>query len=622
MRLSNSFLLIIDTSLMHDLISILKRFIPPYKIRVIKSIIYNFLHAIFGSLSIAMLIPILGIIFSSQQEVTEKIPFQLDTATIKHLFNYYVTQIKIEYGPSATLILICSFAVLATALKTGFAYLGAYELIYIRNGVVRDIRRKIYLKILSLPLPFFSEERKGDIIARMTGDVQEVEASVMSSLDMFFQSPILIIVYIAMMLIMSWQLTLFVFILLPIMGTLIGRVGKNLKRHSWEGQTKMGEILALMEETLSGLRIIKAFNAEKKMDTRFSEENEEYRQIQNRLMRRRSLAHPMSEFLGTIVIVIILWFGGSLVLGQNASLTPEVFISYIALFYCIINPAKNLTNAYYSIQKGMAAMDRIDVILNAESSIQEPVHPQKLTQFNNQIEYKDVEFSYNESKKVLKRINLTIPKGKTIALVGQSGSGKSTFVDLLPRFYDVQKGQITIDGIDIRELSFFNLREFMGNVNQDPILFNDTIYNNIAFGVESATPEDVENAARIANAHEFIMQTEKGYQTTIGDRGGKLSGGQRQRLSIARAVLKNPPIMILDEATSALDTESEKLVQEALDNLMKNRTSIVIAHRLSTIKNADLICVFHEGEIVERGTHEELLAQKGIYTKLYSMQNF
>ncbi len=622
MRLSNSFLLIIDTSLMHDLISILKRFIPPYKIRVIKSIIYNFLHAIFGSLSIAMLIPILGIIFSSQQEVTEKIPFQLDTATIKHLFNYYVTQIKIEYGPSATLILIGSFAVLATALKTGFAYLGAYELIYIRNGVVRDIRRKIYLKILSLPLPFFSEERKGDIIARMTGDVQEVEASVMSSLDMFFQSPILIIVYLAMMLIMSWQLTLFVFILLPIMGTLIGRVGKNLKRHSWEGQTKMGEILALMEETLSGLRIIKAFNAEKKMDTRFSEENEEYRQIQNRLMRRRSLAHPMSEFLGTIVIVIILWFGGSLVLGQNASLTPEVFISYIALFYCIINPAKNLTNAYYSIQKGMAAMDRIDVILNAESSIQEPVHPQKLTQFNNQIEYKDVEFSYNESKKVLKRINLTIPKGKTIALVGQSGSGKSTFVDLLPRFYDVQKGQITIDGIDIRELSFFNLREFMGNVNQDPILFNDTIYNNIAFGVESATPEDVENAARIANAHEFIMQTEKGYQTTIGDRGGKLSGGQRQRLSIARAVLKNPPIMILDEATSALDTESEKLVQEALDNLMKNRTSIVIAHRLSTIKNADLICVFHEGEIVERGTHEELLAQKGIYTKLYSMQNF
>lgn len=607
---------------MHDLLSILKRFIPPYKIRVIKSILYNFLHAIFGSLSIAMLIPILGIIFSSQQDVTEKVPFALDTATLKHLFNYYVTQIKLEYGPSVTLIFIGAIAIVATALKTGFAYLGAYELIYIRNGVVRDIRHKIYLKILSLPLPFFSEERKGDIIARMTGDVQEVEASVMSSLDMFFQSPILILVYLAMMLIMSWEMTLFVFILLPIMGALIGKVGKNLKRHSWEGQTKMGEILALMEETLSGLRIIKAFNAESKMEHRFAEENESYRRIQNRLMRRRSLAHPMSEFLGTIVIVIILWFGGSLVLGENASLTPEVFISYIALFYCIINPAKNLTNAYYSIQKGLAAMDRIDVILAAESSIQEPEQPERLQQFSGNIEYRHVDFSYNSSKQVLKDICLTIPKGKTVALVGQSGSGKSTFVDLLPRFYDVTRGAILIDGIDIRRLSFYNLRELMGNVNQDPILFNDTIYNNIAFGVESATPEQVEQAARIANAHDFIMQTEKGYQTVIGDRGGKLSGGQRQRLSIARAVLKNPPIMILDEATSALDTESEKLVQQALDNLMKNRTSIVIAHRLSTIKNADLICVFHDGQIVERGTHEELLEANGIYTKLYNMQNF
>ena len=607
---------------MHDLLSILKRFIPPYKIRVIKSILYNFLHAIFGSLSIAMLIPILGIIFSSQQDVREKVPFALDTATLKHLFNYYVTQIKLEYGPSVTLIFIGAIAIVATALKTGFAYLGAYELIYIRNGVVRDIRRKIYLKILSLPLPFFSEERKGDIIARMTGDVQEVEASVMSSLDMFFQSPILILVYLAMMLIMSWEMTLFVFILLPIMGALIGKVGKNLKRHSWEGQTKMGEILALMEETLSGLRVIKAFNAESKMEHRFAEENESYRRIQNRLMRRRSLAHPMSEFLGTIVIVIILWFGGSLVLGENASLTPEVFISYIALFYCIINPAKNLTNAYYSIQKGLAAMDRIDVILAAESSIQEPEQPERLQKFTGNIEYRHVDFSYNSSKQVLKDICLTIPKGKTVALVGQSGSGKSTFVDLLPRFYDVTRGAILIDGIDIRRLSFYNLRELMGNVNQDPILFNDTIYNNIAFGVESATPEQVEQAARIANAHDFIMQTEKGYQTVIGDRGGKLSGGQRQRLSIARAVLKNPPIMILDEATSALDTESEKLVQQALDNLMKNRTSIVIAHRLSTIKNADLICVFHDGQIVERGTHEELLEANGIYTKLYNMQNF
>ena len=607
---------------MHDLLSILRRFIPPYKMRVAKSILYNFLHAIFGSLSIAMLIPILGIIFSSQQDVTEKVPFALDTDTIKQLFNYYVTQIKYEYGASATLILIGGVAIVATALKTGFAYLGSYELIFIRNGVVRDIRRKIYLKILSLPLPFFSEERKGDIIARMTGDVQEVEASVMSSLDMFFQNPILILVYLTMMLLMSWQLTLFVFILLPIMGWLIGRVGKNLKRRSYEGQTKMGEILALMEETLSGLRVIKAFNAESKMEHRFSDENEAYRRIQNRLMRRRSLAHPMSEFLGTIVIVIILWFGGSLVLGESASLSPEVFISYIALFYCIINPAKNLTNAYYSIQKGLAAMERIDVILAAESSIQEPAHPRPIANFNSQIEYRHVSFSYNGTKQVLRDINLTIPKGKTIALVGQSGSGKSTLVDLLPRFYDVTEGAILIDGTDIRRLSFYNLRELMGNVNQDPILFNDTIYNNIAFGVEHATPEQVEQAARIANAHDFILQTEHGYQTVIGDRGGKLSGGQRQRLSIARAVLKNPPIMILDEATSALDTESEKLVQEALDNLMRNRTSIVIAHRLSTIKNADLICVFHDGQIVERGTHNELLRQNGIYTKLYNMQNF
>lgn len=607
---------------MHDLFSILKRFIPPYRWRVVKSVVYNFLHALFGSVSIAMLIPILGIIFNSREEVTERVAFAWDMASLKELFNYHVTQVKLEYGPSVTLLLIGLVAVVATALKTGFAYMGSFELIFIRNGVVRDIRRRIYKKILSLPLPFFSEERKGDIISRMTGDVQEVEASVMSSLDMFFQNPILIIVYLTMMLLMSWELTLFVFILLPIMGTLIGRVGKSLKRHSWEGQTKLGEILALMEETLSGLRIIKAFNAEGKMEDRFAEENETYRRIQNRLMRRRSLAHPMSEFLGTIVIVIILWFGGSLVLGESAALTPEVFISYIALFYCIINPAKNLTNAYYNIQKGLAAMERIDVILEAESSIREPEQPKELKEFREQIEYKGVTFSYNESKQVLKGINLVIPKGKTVALVGQSGSGKSTFVDLLPRFYDVQQGSITIDGQDIRELSFFNLREFMGNVNQDPILFNDTIYNNIAFGVEHATQEEVEQAARIANAHDFIMQTEQGYQTVIGDRGGKLSGGQRQRLSIARAVLKNPPIMILDEATSALDTESEKLVQEALDNLMKNRTSIVIAHRLSTIKNADLIYVFHEGEIVERGTHEELLAQRGIYTKLYQMQNF
>lgn len=607
---------------MRDFIVILRRFIPPYKVRVAKSILFNLLHAIFGTLSIVMLAPVLGILFGTQPDVTDKVDFALNAETIKHLFYYYISYIKNTFGPSSTLIFVGFIAVIATALKTGFAYLGAYETIYIRNGVVRDIRRKIFAKILSLPLPFFSEERKGDIISRMTGDVQEVEASIMSSLDMFFQSPILILVYLSGMLFMSWELTLFVFILLPLMGGLIGRIGKNLKKHSREGQNKMGEILSMMEETLSGLRVIKAFNAEKHINNKFREENESYRRIQNRLMRRRSLAHPVSEFLGTIVIVIILWFGGTLILSHTGSLSAPEFIAYIALFYSIINPAKNLTNAFYSIQKGLAAMDRIDVILTAESSIKEPENPVVINEFKEAIKYSHVTFSYSDNKAVLKDINLTIPKGRTIALVGQSGSGKSTFVDLLPRFYDIDKGEISIDGVNIKNLSLYNLRELMGNVNQDPILFNDTIYNNITFGMQHVTQEQVENAAKIANAHDFIMQTEHGYQSVIGDRGGKLSGGQRQRLSIARAVLKNPPIMILDEATSALDTESEKLVQEALDNLMKNRTSIVIAHRLSTIRNADLICVFHEGEIKETGTHEQLLQQNGIYTRLYNMQNF
>ncbi|MEG0795853.1 MAG: ABC transporter ATP-binding protein [Odoribacter sp.] len=607
---------------MYEFIIILRRFIPPYKINLIKSILFNILHALFGVFSLLMLTPLLGILFGVQPDVTEKVEFAMQLDSLKQLFYYYVTHIKLTYGPASTLIFIGFIAVIGTALKTGFAYLGAYETIYIRNGVVRDIRKQIYCKILSLPIPFFSEERKGDIISRMTGDVQEVEGSIMSSLEMFFQSPILILVYLVSMLIMSWQLTLFVLVMLPLMGGLIGYVGKNLKRHSRAGQNKMGEILSLMEETLSGLRIIKAFNAEKKVTSRFSDENESYRRIQNRLMRRRSLAHPMSEFLGTIVIVIVMWFGGTLILSDSSSLNAPAFMSYIALFYMIINPAKNLTNAFYSIQKGLAAMDRIDEILKAESTIKEIENPIEIKSFQKTIEYQDICFSYNESKQVLKNISLTIPKGKTVALVGQSGSGKSTFVDLLPRFYDIHQGHIRIDGKDIREYSFYSLRELMGNVNQDPILFNDTIFNNITFGVENATQEEVENAAKIANAHDFILQTEQGYETMIGDRGSKLSGGQRQRLSIARAVLKNPPIMILDEATSALDTESEKLVQEALDHLMKNRTSIVIAHRLSTIKNADLICVFHEGEIVEQGTHEELLRQNGVYTKLYNMQNF
>lgn len=607
---------------MSDFIIILKRFIPPYRWRLGKSIFYNILHAIFGTLSLVMLTPVLGILFGTEKDVTDKLPFAFDIDTMKHIFYYYVTQIKLTFGPSSTLIFVGFIAVFATALKTGFAYLAAFEMIYIRNGVVRDIRHQIFRKILSLPLPFFSEERKGDIISRMTGDVQEVEASVMSSLEMFFQSPILILVYLSAMIFMSWELTIFVLVMLPIMGGLIGRVGKNLKRRSKEGQDKMGEILSSIEETLSGLRIIKAFNAEHRIEAKFDNENEAYRRIQNRLMRRRSLAHPMSEFLGTIVIVTVLWFGGTLILSNSGSLSAPEFIAYIALFYSIINPAKNLTNAFYSIQKGLAAMDRIDVILKAESSIQESNSPKTIHNFSEHIRYKEITFTYDGSKIVLDKVNLTIPKGKTVALVGQSGSGKSTFVDLLPRFYDVTAGSITIDGNDIRDLKIHNLRELMGNVNQDPILFNDTIYNNIAFGVENATMEQVIQAARIANAHEFITQSPEGYETKIGDRGGKLSGGQRQRLSIARAVLKNPPIMILDEATSALDTESEKLVQEALDNLMRNRTSIVIAHRLSTIKNADIICVFDQGKIVETGSHEELLALNGIYTKLYNMQNF
>ncbi len=607
---------------MREFIQILKRFIPPYKMRLFKNILYNILSAIFGSISFVMLIPVLNILFGIDKEVWEPMPFDFTQECLMHNFNYYITICKAHFSPQLTLLFAGGFFTLAALFKTGCAYMAAYEIIYIRNGVVRDIRRLIYNKILNLPLPFFSEERKGDIIARTTGDVQEVENSIMNSLDMFFQNPILIIIYLAAMVLMSWQLTLFVLILLPIMGTLIGKVGRSLKKSSKEGQDKMGEILSNIEETLSGLRVIKAFNAEKKVETSFSQYNEDYRRIMNRLMRRRSLAHPMSEFLGTIVVVIVVWFGGTLILRNEPILEASQFISYIALFYSIINPAKQFSTALYSIQKGTAAMDRIDDILNAESTIKEIESPKPLKQFNTSIEYRNVSFAYRADRLVLKNINLTIPKGKTIALVGQSGSGKSTFVDLLPRFYDVAEGAILIDGINIKETSFHDLRELMGNVNQDPILFNDTIYNNITFGVEHATQEQVEQAARIANAHEFIMQTENGYQTVIGDRGGKLSGGQRQRLSIARAVLKNPPIMILDEATSALDTESEKLVQEALDNLMRNRTSIVVAHRLSTIRNADLICVFHEGEIVEQGSHEELLKLNGIYAKLYNMQNF
>ena len=539
---------------------------------------------------------------------------------LKNNFFWFVSDLIETHGGSFTLIVLGIFLVVMTFFKVATMYLAFFMMIPIRTGVVRDIRNQINRKITQLPLGFFSEERKGDILARISGDVNEIEASVMSSLDMLFKNPILIGIYLVGMILISWQLTLFVFILLPFAGYIMGQVGKKLKRKSLEGQQQWGALMSQIEETLSGLRIIKAFNAETKIQHRFEQANEQFRQTITRVYRRQQMAHPMSEFLGTATIAIVLWYGGSLILSNNSSIDAATFIYYLVIFYSLINPAKDLSKAAYAIQKGLASMTRIDKILMAQSDINDPENPKPVV-FNKEIHYNKVWFRY-QNDWVLKNIDLTIPKGKTIALVGQSGSGKSTLVDLLPRFYDVTKGEITIDGADIRDIRLVDLRGLMGNVNQEAILFNDTFFNNIAFGVEGATREQVEEAARIANAHEFIMASEHGYDTNIGDRGGKLSGGQRQRISIARAILKNPPILILDEATSALDTESEHLVQEALENLMRNRTTIVIAHRLSTIKNADEICVMHEGEIVERGCHEELLKRNGYYKRLCDMQSF
>jgi ATP-binding cassette, subfamily B, bacterial MsbA len=606
---------------MKEFFKILKRFIPPYKERLILNFLFNLLSALFTVFSMVLLSPILEILFGMSEDVNEFVPWAANLDIIKNNLYYYVTLFKQANGPGLTLLFVGIFVIIATMLKVGFAYLGAFQAVYIRNGVVRDMREQIYSKMLKLALPFFSEERKGDIIARITGDVAEVENSIMSSLDMFLKNPVIIVVLLISMLIMSPSLTLFIFIVLPIAGFVIGRVGKTLKKVSREGQDKMGVILTVVEETLGGLRIIKAFNAEKKMNSRFNTEINDYRRIMNRLMRRRELAHPLSELLGTIVIIIVVWYGGSLILDQNSELSGPEFIIYLGIFYQIINPAKAFTTALYSIQKGLASMDRIDKILLADVTIKEAPNAKPVSTLKNSIEYRNITFAYDE-KVVLKNVSLTIEKGKTIALVGQSGSGKTTFVDLLPRFYDVIGGQIMIDGIDLRYLKLHDLRDLMGNVNQDAILFNDSIYNNIAFGVEKASMPEVITAAKVANAHDFIIETEHGYDTVIGDRGSKLSGGQRQRLSIARAILKNPPILILDEATSALDTESERLVQEALENLMKNRTSLVIAHRLSTVRNADLICVFHEGEIVERGTHNELIEIDGRYKRLHSLQMF
>ena len=605
---------------MKGLYLLLKRFVHPYKRYVVAAFVFNVLGALFGAFQFATIQPVLGVLFKTQNIVAKPAEWSLSIGSIKDNILYELGNIIQNFGAEKALIYIGIFLIIMVFLKVLFTYLALYALVPLRNGVVRDIRNQIYLKILHLPIGFFSEERKGDIIARMTGDVQEIDNSIMSSLEMLLKEPMIILFSLMFMIYMSWSLTLFVFILLPVVGYLIGKVGKSLKKPSMRGQNKMGELLSTIEETLSGLRIIKAFNAENKVKEYFKKQNSEYYNIMNGLMWRRYLAHPMSEFLGTGVIVIVLWYGGRLVLNHNSNLTPEGFITYLVFFYSIINPAKSFTTAFYAIQKGLASMDRIDKVMLAENNIVNKPDAVSVKEFKHSIEYRNVRFKYIDDE-VLKNVSLTIGKGKTIALVGQSGSGKSTFVDLLPRFWDIQSGNILVDGIDIRDYKIADLRGLMGNVNQDPILFNDTFFNNISFGVETATMEQVMAAAKVANAHDFIASSPDGYQTNIGDRGGKLSGGQRQRISIARAVLKNPPILILDEATSALDTESEKLVQEALENLMMNRTSIVIAHRLSTIKKADLICVFHEGEIVERGTHEELLAVGGIYKKLHSMQN-
>lgn len=605
---------------MKGLYHLLVRFLPPYKGYVIMNIVFNMLGAIFGAFQFIALTPVLGVLFGTQPVVEKPAPWEFSFSSIKENLLYFISELIKTSGKERALIYLGAFIIAMVILKVGFTYLASFVMVPLRNGVVCDIRNQIYNKILSLPLGFFSEERKGDIIARTTGDVQEVDNSIFNSIEMMFKDPMIILISLIVMIYMSWSLTLFVFLLLPVVGYFIGKVGKSLKKPSMRGQNKMGELLSTIEESLSGLRIIKAFNAEKKMKSVFARQNTEYYNIMNNLMWRRYLAHPMSELLGTMVIVVVLWYGGRLVLSNTSTLSPQEFITYLVFFYSIINPAKSFSTSLYSVQKGLASMQRIDMILLAENNIVNKPDAIQVKEFSHDIEYRNVSFKYIDDD-VLKNVSLTIEKGKTIALVGQSGSGKSTFVDLLPRFWDIQSGNIFVDGIDIRDYKIADLRGLMGNVNQDPILFNDTFYNNISFGVENATEEEVIAAAKVANAHDFISSSPDGYLTNIGDRGGKLSGGQRQRISIARAVLKNPPILILDEATSALDTESEKLVQEALENLMMNRTSIVIAHRLSTIKKADMICVFHEGEIVERGTHDELLAIEGIYKKLHSMQN-
>ena len=607
---------------MKEFLSVLRRFVPPYKKYLVLSVVFNILSALLNIFSFAALIPILQILFQTgdAEEATTLMAWDwghVQTVLMNNL-NYYVNQLIANYGQTTTLLFIGLFLAFTTALKTGAYFASSATIIPIRTGVVRDLRNQLYRKITSLPLGFFSEERKGDIIARMSGDVQEVESSIMASLDMLFKNPILIIVYFATLLFVSWQLTLFTIVIVPIMGWFMGYVGRRLKQKSIKAQALWSDTMSQVEETLGGLRIIKAFCAEEKMNQRFDRINSQYRRDIMRVNIRQASAHPMSEFLGTVMIIIVLWFGGILVLSDRV-ITGPTFVYYMVILYSIIQPLKDFSKAGYNIPKGLASMERIDKILKAENNIKEAANPRHLSSFEHQIEFRHVSFKYGEQW-VLRDINLTIPKGKTIALVGQSGSGKSTLVDLIPRYYDVQEGEVLIDGINVRDLGLHDLRSLIGNVNQEAILFNDSFRNNIAFGVDDATDEQIAEAARIANAYDFIMQSEHGFDTNIGDRGGRLSGGQRQRVSIARAILKNPPILILDEATSALDTESERLVQDALERLMKTRTTVAIAHRLSTIRQADEIYVVHEGRIVEHGTHDHLLALDGYYKKLNDMQ--
>ena len=610
-----------------DLIRLLKRFVPPYRGKVVLNVVFNLLSTILSLFSFAAIIPVLHILFGINTEVLAYQPFAwTDDVTViaaalkNNLFWWLGAQIAAN-GAGWVLFLLGLFLVVMTGLKCLCTYLASFFMIPIRTGVLRDLRQQLYDKVIGLPMGYFTEAKKGDVMSRMTSDVTEVEASIMASLDMLFKDPIMIVIYLVVLFCLSWRLTLFVLVLLPTAGWLIGRIGRSLKKRSTKGQEQTAELLVQIEETLSGLRVVKAFNAEQKLKNRFADLNNRTRLTFNRIHRKYMLAHPVSEFLGTGLIAILLWYGGGLILSDHSSIDAAEFIYYLVIFYSIINPSKDLTKALYSVRKGMASLDRIDRILNTESTIKDPIEPiRPVSPIGPIVSYRSVSFSYTPSVPVLSHINLDIHRGQTIAFVGQSGSGKTTLVDLLPRFYDVTEGAILVNGTDIRNLRLRDLRGLMGIVNQDAILFNDTIWNNITFGVESATEEQVREAARVANALDFITATPDGFQTVVGDRGSRLSGGQRQRISIARAILKNPEILILDEATSALDTESEQLVQQALDRLMQDRTTLVVAHRLSTIRNADLICVLHEGTIVEQGTHDQLLALGGHYAKLISMQ--